>query len=649
MKKIILILIFLFPFVVNAQRSVIQQITEIQGGGGEGTVTSVSSNNTNVLTISNPTSTPVLNPITGAVTNGGTGLSTQGQIYNFVTGFNYLSQVDTTNTNIFRTNWLAFLNNNVTGINNYISNVGLSNNTLSFTGVGSAFNSTVGNIANTAYGNNFTVNQKLTASNPRFDLYNSGGADIGLFRVYDSSSGLRSYFGWDDASNYTFVGSYNSNPLGFVTNNSVRGEIDATGSWFLSEYGRGYKSGTATYGLAVTAGGQIVEVALGGGSSDGYISNVSLSGNTMTFTGVGSAFNSSLYYVANVDYSNNFLQNQYITASGAMLRLFNTNASSTASGLNLYNSSSVSKLQIGYNESANESYFWNTGSTDIKFAVNNTEKLRLTNTGQLKLNGYTSTSSFSGTTVGYLGFDASGNITTNSAPSGSMVYPGAGIAVSTGSAWGTSKTAPTGTIVGTSDTQTLTNKTISGSSNTITNVSLSSGVSGNLPVNNLGSGTNASSTTSWYGDGTWKPAVTISGTPADNRVAIWTNANTVEGDVNMTFDGTNLTVTGYITSDESRVQTGTLVSDFTFDCTNGYNVSATISNSLTITMTCLPEGAEGVMEITQGGASYNYTLTLSGGTVMGANSNLDTGQGVHTTVVYWKTNGNIYYGFIYDN
>lgn len=48
----------------------------------------------------------------------------------------------------------------------------------------------------------------------------------------------------------------------------------------------------------------------------------------------------------------------------------------------------------------------------------------------------------------------------NTANFGPVTWPGAGIAVSTGSAWTTSLTAPTGAIVGTTDTQTISAKTL---------------------------------------------------------------------------------------------------------------------------------------------------------------------------------------------
>jgi hypothetical protein len=212
-----------------------------------------------------------------------------------------------------------------------------------------------------------------------------------------------------------------------------------------------------------------------------------------------------------------------------------------------------------------------------------------------------------------------------------MAYPGAGIIVSTGNSWGTSLTAPASAIVGVSDTQTLTNKSINGSeinSGTLPHAQLPALVSADIPNNaanttgtaaglsgtpNLPTGTTVNSTPA-TGDNSTK-AQTTAGTLAQ----IAANAMNLNTPAWLQYLGTG--ADGSNTNASGNMYGEYYYTNFTVPYGNTVTVVGTTAG-LTIhaTKTCTIAGT------INGAAAYNYSNGFAGGSGGGSGGGTSGGS-----------------------
>ena len=187
----------------------------------------------------------------------------------------------------------------------------------------------------------------------------------------------------------------------------------------------------------------------------------------------------------------------------------------------------------------------------------------------------------------------------------------AGILTADGTNAFTTVTAPTGAVVGTSDTQTLTNKTISGSNNTLSNIGNTSLTNSSITI------ADNSSTTTIIGLG---ETLKVSGTSNEIETTISGDTLTI-GLPNDVTIGNNLTVTGDLTVNG----TTTTVNSTTIEITNSFTFEGSTADGFETTLGVIDPTADRTINLPNVSGTVITSGNLSDITSVGTLSSLTVG------------------------
>lgn len=373
---------------------------------------------------------------------------------NLVAGMMYFDSDDNTFRGYNGTSWIDLgaagggtttnaltMNNSGTGDASGTTFNGSVARTISFNTIGAA---------GLAASNTFTDDQTIQGSAPYLFLRSTSVGGTSTLRFKDESDLPQFSIQYDSNNDRTLISSNNhyiSTQIGALEVMNLA----TTGQLKLPQYTGTTFDGTITKYLGVDASGNVVKGTISAGVTDhSALSNLSYAtaghtdfvstNTTQNITGLKTFVNTT-----------GFIGSQITGAS-------------SSGGLIIYDDVPTNVLEFGFNNLANEGYIWSNVSNPFKIGVNSAERLRILTTGQLKLNNYTSSSSFTGTGVAALQVDASGNVITTAISGGSgtdLSFSGASSPVTLNSSTGADVTFTAG--VGISLSATSGNVTITNS------------------------------------------------------------------------------------------------------------------------------------------------------------------------------------------